>query len=315
MRHTISSILSFLALLPFFCIVGCSSESPSAQSKEDAYRPSLPAPLSEIAQGEVGSTSSTNVNPLDLLPLSKSDPRAKQFFSDILEHPWILAQPHISTLSRLMVEDIRSLSHAYALRSAQMQKIGVTPPSYQEEANFICRHLQRLQRKIEALSLEFPHYAYSLLNLPAINPTAYSTPLPFNIHKRVHLGSSTLGMPIFLDVRVFELDAHKEREARDRDIKAIIAWHTDLLEGGETNFKKLDHTGATVLIGHGKRNMAHFDNAHGFNLEERGVFLACLKHQMRLYILHVDAPYSSFQELQEALLQILPQKKALTQAQ
>lgn len=219
----------------------------------------------------------------------------------LLEHPWIKRQPDIDWISPAIAYDIESLQSAYEQLTELRVRAGHALTSLEQDTAQIMSAIESLQAPLETLKLAFPTDKYSVLNIPEARSDLYPSPLPFQIHKRVYWGDADTGIPLYLDVRVFDLpsggDSNLTRE--------LIDWHLGALEGGVNHFEHYIAGDCEAWIGHGDLNSSRLDPSHGFGNKDRGLFLGCLQQANRLYILHLNAPWASFEKSKLELLSIL----------
>jgi hypothetical protein len=110
----------------------------------------------------------------------------------------------------------------------------------------------------------------------------------FHVHKRLYLGETELGLPFYLDVRVFELDTNQSEE--------IIVWHLTLLDGRKEEL--LTTKERKAFLCYGRRNASYADTTHGFAAlqEERALFLDFYEKENRLYVCYAEAPLTTFNQ-------------------
>ena len=272
-------------------LVGCGEEP----LEEKRYGPLLP--------DAVVSSPEFNVAPDG--PVSLHDTEIQQQYADVLEHPWIKQQEGLRSLTPLMVEDIRSLRRLHTTMNQRRSEINLPTTTWEQESAFLTSTMNEIQKTLEPLALAFPPQSYSVLNIPSPSPQVYSTPLPFEIYRREVFGQSDLGLPIFLDARVFDLRALENESAQDAAAHAILRWHMDVLRSGEKAFQKMHSDDSLVLLGHGQRDEEHFSAGHGFASQGRGVYLAFFREGGRLIVLHLDAPWEKIKDRRQDFLRVV----------
>ncbi len=239
------------------------------------------------------------------LPVPMQSPVALGQYRDVVTYPWIRLQSGLTHVTDGMVADVRSLEQGHEELNKRRKQAGLPTNTFEQESDRLISTIQEIQATIEPLKLAFPNNLYSILNIPPAAPLSYTTPLPFDIYKRVELGETDLGIPYYLDVRVFDISRLQSQTAKDAVIQAIINWHLGLLQGGEKAFSILQGKDTLVLLGHGDRNRDHFDGTHGFASHDRGVFLAFFSDGRHLYVLHADAPWSTLKNNKNLFLQVV----------
>ncbi len=193
-------------------------------------------------------------------------PEAVSVQNTLLLHPWIATQPKINQLNAEIVRDLERLD-------VVCTKAGMEP-------GLLITTLNRLQKQIP---FKLPDTFYSLICLPDTSP--------FHVYKRLYLGDTEMGMPFYLDVRVFELEEASAHE--------LIAWHLDLLEGGREELYRSENRAVYLSSGRRKR-----DDAHGFEMGQRGLFVDFLEKEGRLFVLYAEGPLSTFREYQSLFNQL-----------
>lgn len=103
---------------------------------------------------------------------------------------------------------------------------------------------------------------------------------------RVYLGETALGMPFYLDVRLFNLKGSSAAE--------LIAWYLDTLDGPCEEVYISEQR--KVYIRRGERNPTRTDSTHGFAAlqGERALFLDCYEQGDDLYVCTAEAPLETF---------------------
>jgi len=105
------------------------------------------------------------------------------------------------------------------------------------------------------------------------------------------LGETELGLPFYLDVRLFELKGTSAEE--------ILAWHLNVLQEGREAFKVVYETeNRKIYQGQGYRLTEPIDPSHGFAAVqgERGIYLDYLELEERLFVIYAEAPLKTFEK-------------------
>ncbi len=211
---------------------------------------------------------------------AKENPRSREIEKPtllppyLLAHPWVKSQP-LKAVNPEMARDLAELN-AY---SAQLFLSNPELTRDVIEAVFIDR-LTALQKD---LPFSFPGELYNVLCIRETPMESLQPPHPFHVYKRLYLGESEIGFPVYLDVRVFEV-------ARD-EIQSVVTWHLERLEGEAVcHFDQRDkkrYTSQGFLSG---------EQAHGWgkDLGERGLFADFIYRDEKLYVLYCEAPLESF---------------------
>ena len=133
--------------------------------------------------------------------------------------------------------------------------------------------LDRMEREIP---FNFSQDLYTLRCLP--EPTS-----DFEVHKRMHLGDSSLGVPIYLDVRVYQM-------RKDQVLQKLFA----AIEG---TFERVPSEEGACYIGRGQRLFE--ESTHGFAaaLGERGVFFHLVEQDDRIFVTYSEAPWDDLVSL------------------
>ncbi|MCP5470287.1 MAG: hypothetical protein H7A36_07290 [Chlamydiales bacterium] len=136
--------------------------------------------------------------------------------------------------------------------------------------------LHNIQTKIP---FHFCGEYYNVLCLP--EPTKQ-----FEVHKRLHLADSSLGVPIYLDVRVY--DAPKE-----------VVLH-QLFSSLEGTFEERQCEEGYCFVGRGKRIFRDTDPTHGFAAAqgERGLYFHLKEKDEKVYVAYTEAPWTDFEKIQ-----------------
>ncbi len=277
------------------CLLGCKTSDTPTSPKEQGIRPQLPT---------VSTVSTTTLSrPETIVAINDSDTNNK--YKHILEHPWVKLQTGLTHVTHAMVDDITSLSEGHDELNKYRAKAGLPTTSFEDESRSLIATIQEIQATLDPLNLQFPHDRYSVLNIPETAPELYSTLLPFQVYKRVEMGETELGIPVFLDVRVFDISQQQSAEAKQEAIQSIIDWHAKLLRNSAQHFKAYAASDALVLIGRGDRDRSHFDGGHGFATKDRGVLLAFLTDGKHLFVLDLDAPWKDVEGQEKAFKEII----------
>lgn len=192
----------------------------------------------------------------------------------LLNHPWLCLQPEVRNLDDVIRGDLESMDRVCQVLASR----GV-------DRQAVVERVTALQGSLLGLGLEYPKVWYSVLHLPSASSLPYATPAEFQVYKRVYVDRTDLGMPIFLDLRVFSLSENVA-------IQDIVAWHKQLLSG---NFVSTTRGEWQLIEGKGAYSRVICDPSHGFSTAERGVFCAYRQKGERLYVLFFDAPLSIYE--------------------
>jgi hypothetical protein len=186
------------------------------------------------------------------------------------DHPWLKIQPAVTGAALEIVRDMEKIRHL---------STAIPELSEKEIASILMERLLSLQATIP---FTFPD---SLYNVLCITESEGGEPAPFHVYKRLYLGETELGLPFYLDVRVFELGAITPEE--------IIAWHLNILEGSCEELPATE--GETTFLCRGKRAPNRADTTHGFaSLQgERALFLKFCEKENRLYVCYAEAPLTT----------------------
>ena len=189
------------------------------------------------------------------------------------KHPWLQMQPFVKNAD---VEIQRDLEKVHTF-SAQVDELSEEDVTY-----FLIEALISLQTQIP---FHFPRDLYNVLCIPDTSSKGLA---PYHIYQRLYLGESDLGLPFYLDVRVFELE--------NISVEEVVNWHLSTLEGDvEQLCCEENHS---VYILKGTRKPCQQDMTHGFAqlLGERGLFLHFLQKDNRLFVCYAEAPYQTFEK-------------------
>ena len=212
-------------------------------------------------------------NPLEILPLPIDSPQALDYFEDVIHHPWVKRQTEVKVINREMVEDIEKYKSAYKLAKDHAMQSGQRIPSYEELNDILIREYEHLEKEIAKLDLKLPTNKYQVVMLPE------------NTYKRFYIDDTALGIPFYLDVKVHSLFG-------EGDIEKIKKWYWNLLKGGRESFKPM----GVGFIGHGDRNIEHFDPSHGFAVRDRGIYVSFYRLGNKMFVLYADAPWIDFEK-------------------
>lgn len=274
----------------------------SADESDGDERPEVPDPSIAL---EAEASGNYTREALEQLPLARYSPKAERLFSEVLDHPWIARQADVLTLTRVMVDDIRLIEAAHRQLTKRRIEEGVDAPSLAEETNIIVDSLDMLQQPLRGLGLKFPSQLYSVLNIPATSGAFATAPIPFQVHKRVHLFTTETGRPTFIDLRVFSLKESDSVDQADSAVLAIVNWHLNALKGGDTQFTRYASPDCVAFIGSGDHNTNHLDPSHGFATTDRSIFVAFLQQGDKLYVLYTEGPREEMQPHVQTFLGIL----------
>jgi len=243
--------------------------------KIETFKPTVPSPV--IVRIE---------NPFSLLPLSKKSEVATHHFGNILNHPWVQLQQEVSEISIEMVRDIEAFEQLCENLSERRAEKGESFGSKEEFSNKITQLLKKMQSSVP---FKFPSHLYNVLCIPE----SLHAPFAFQVLQRIYLGETELGLPFYLDVRVFNL----ENEHKEAQIEAIQNWHFNLLEGGRDVFKKIT-SNSSFYLGEGKYS-AESNLGHGFEISSglRGIYLSFFEKENILYVAYASAPLLDFKKM------------------
>jgi len=186
----------------------------------------------------------------------------------IKEHPWLQLQPLVSKDNPAFYKDLEKIHEI----STQIEQY-----SEQELTLALMETLLELQKEIP---FSFPEYLYNVLYIEE-PPT--DAPAPFHVYKRLYLGESELGIPFYMDVRVFDLNFASKEE--------VIDWHLGILNGEQRNLE-----GKSGCVIYGLRNGDYKDFSHGFAsfLGERGLYLDFVEKENFLYVTYAESSAETF---------------------
>ncbi len=177
----------------------------------------------------------------------------------ITSHPWI-AQQQLSDVSIEMVRDIEKLE-----LFCSSQKEDLTPV---------------LMRTLLALQAEIPfRFPSELYNVLCIGEPKKKGRFPYTVYKRVYFGDTKLGMPMYFDVRVFNVDEH--------EVSQIVNWHFETIQGEFQQCGK-------GFFGHG--SYKDEDLSHGF-APKRAFYILSHFKEGHLYVLYSDVPFENADQL------------------
>jgi hypothetical protein len=191
------------------------------------------------------------------------------------EHPWLQRQPMVKGASIEIVRDLEKIRHLAASASNF---------SEEELTELMMVRLESLQGEIP---FSFPEELYNVL---CITESTTNAPAHFRTFQRRYLGETELGMPFYLDVRVFDLNACKT--------ETIMSWFLKLLDG------KQEEISPNRFFCKGKRRADQQDASHGFaSLQgERGIFLDFVQKEDKLFVCYAEAPLATFERFSSLLL-------------
>lgn len=207
-------------------------------------------------------------DPLALLPLARDCETARCYFDSLLSHPWIQSQPQVRELNIEMVRDLSTLEE-------------ISHEISEDITNVCIQALIQLQNEIP---FNLPKDKYNVLCIPQATVKA---PASYSIFQRLYLGESEVGLPFYLDVRVFELENCSADE--------IISWHLQALDGEVLSL------GESVYISKGYPTR---ETAHGFAKSMRGQYVAFFEKEGQLFVLHAEAHLKTFQKHELLLRQL-----------
>lgn len=179
----------------------------------------------------------------------------------IASHPWIALQ----TTSEIVPEMVRDLEKVDAY----------VAESRDDALPILIRTLIALQAEVP---FHFPEELYNVLYITAPPKKGYPY---YRIIKRVYFGDTHLGMPMYLDVRVFDADKS--------ELSKIVDWHFQTIKGEFTPCGEgFIGTGAYV----------DEDSSHGF-AKDRALFIFPHMIHDRLFVLYSDVPIENENALRD----------------
>lgn len=202
----------------------------------------------------------------------------------IFAHPWISCQPGVTSVNPEMQRDVALLEEFYAHLS--------NAPNLTE----LMGTLIGLQKNIP---FSFPSDLYNVLFITDAKQPS-SCPCPYQIYQRLYLGDGALGLPLYLDVRVFDLKGEQKEK-----VDQILTWHLSEIGFDKKEFLVDDQTFA--FLGTGK---AIGEGAHGFAklMGERGLFLLAKMQNDKLYVATTNARVTDFEKNKDLFLNLLSDK-------
>ena len=198
-------------------------------------------------------------------------------------HPWLLSQPFVQEANLEIKRDLEKIRHL----SEQLPNL-----SEEELTNLMMTKLLALQATIP---FTFPNTFYNVL---CISASEGQIPAPFCVFKRLYLGETELGLPLYMDVRVYDLDSAKSEE--------IMTWHLNALEGNREELHFSEQRKAFLC--RGKQNSHRKDTTHGFAAlqGDRGLFLDFYSLDNRLYVCYAEAPLVTFTKYESIFRNLIP---------
>lgn len=211
-------------------------------------------------------------DPLTLLPVNRESHSAHQFFEPLLSHPWIQMQPAVNQLNIEMIRDLCALEE-FCERLGKEE--GLSPKQIEEMA--ICT-LIKLQ---EEIPFKFPESLYNVIFITESPEYTVKPPGLFHVYKRLYLDDSEMGIPFYLDVRVFQ----SEKVSLDE----VINWHLQILDGEPEVLYQSDNRIVFKKMGCRER-----ETAHGFARGKRGLYADFLQSGDKLYVLYAETSLKTF---------------------
>lgn len=202
----------------------------------------------------------------------------------LLSHPWVLHQKGIKDINIEMDLDLRALKEL----SGEINQYNHAYSCEQIEEMLIAT-LLALQ---ESIPFVLPTDLYSVFCIPETPQEWHQAPAPFHVYKRLYLGENAMGIPFYLDVRVFELENCSAEE--------LIAWHLQTLDGEAVLLHRSENRCVYTSNGLKKR-----ESAHGFASGKRALFFDCIEMQGRLFVLYAEAPQETFQKYEPLFNQLV----------
>ncbi|MCB1135321.1 MAG: hypothetical protein KDK78_03530, partial [Chlamydiia bacterium] len=240
----------FAYLLPLSILMTSCGDSPTLS--DESTVPRVPAALVD-----------TDLNSPNL---TLKDASLRELYPHLISHPWLQHQSKDVEVGTWLWEDLRLTDRLWQDVSAQLaHRTGSAIPREAFRKQMV-KTLLGFQEPSRHLDIVYPNWAYSMLNIPPVNSQQYQSPYPFRMLKRVVLGESKLGFPMYLDTRDFECP--------EEWVQQILEWHRDCLEKEDSSFADYVAGHWKILAGRGARNRAHLDTTHGFALRDRGMLIA-----------------------------------------
>ncbi|MCH9626024.1 MAG: hypothetical protein S4CHLAM123_12130 [Chlamydiales bacterium] len=204
----------------------------------------------------------------DAFSIDQKKPQIPDAAVVIKEHPWLQLQPFVQKDNPAFYQDLEKIHEI----STQIEQY-----SEQELTLALMETLLELQKEIPFF---FPEHLYNVLYIEE-PPT--DAPAPFHVYKRLYLGESELGIPFYMDVRVFDLNFASKEE--------IIDWHLGILRGEKSTLENM-----SGYVIYGLRNEDYKDFSHGFAsfLGERGLYLDFIEKENFLYVAYAESSAETF---------------------
>lgn len=199
----------------------------------------------------------------------------------ISNHPWLQIQPAARSSVLEIGRDLGKIG-----------EIAQSIPRLSEEelTQLLMNKLLSMQEQIPFI---FPEELYNVLWIPKSD---VAEPSPYQILKRLYLGETELGLPFYLDVRLFDLN----RATRDD----LVSWHLELLKGTQQLLRQSENR--STYLCRGIRNPVRADTTHGFAAlqGERALYLDFFEQGSQLFVCYAEAPLKIFQ-IYEPLLRAI----------
>lgn len=194
---------------------------------------------------------------------------------NLLSHPWVRAQPNLAKVNPEMERDLAAFDE---LCEALCRQRSDWPR--EQIQSVLINTLTSIQKQIP---FHLPEDLYNVYCISEAPDDWMKPPAPFHVYKRLYLGEMEVGLPFYLDVRVFELGSVSADD--------VVQWHLEMLDGEPSLLYK--SAKRSVYAASGERTR---ESAHGFAQGERGLFIDCLARDGKLYILYAEAPIKTFKE-------------------
>lgn len=227
------------------------------------------------------------LDPCTLLPVEKTSAVALKYFGDILNHPWIAMQTEVKEISMEMIRDLSLLKEVSSFVMEQAENEGKEVPSEEVIVSVLIPMLQELQ---VALPLDVPKNYYSVLCIPEMLQKE-EAPYPYYVYKRIYLDENDLGLPFYLDVRVFD-------HTQEDDLERILDWHCSYYDETQTVFQSTGSEKAVTFLGHGypKKNLRSLSQGFTSMQKDRGIFICATAKEDHIYVAFAEAPWSTFEK-------------------
>lgn len=186
-------------------------------------------------------------------------------------HPWVAMQPFVNGEALELVRDLEKIRHL----SKQI------PHLSEEELTALM--MQKLLILQSGIPFTFPETLYNVL---CISEPQEESLIPYHVVKRLYLGESDLGFPVYLDVRCYDVDPGQGSRLKEWLVQTVEGNTEELVSSG----------GKNAYLCRGKRNTSRRDPTHGFSAlqKERGLFVQFFEQGSKLYVCYAEAPWTTF---------------------